>query len=97
MYATAQVINIDSLKRELQVRKHDTDMVYTMDWLSFQFNVRDQYDSSLFYANAALELSQRINYEKGKGYSYINLGNYYSHFTDYSKALNYYSEAKRIM
>ena len=97
IHGIAQVISIDSLKRELHVPKHDTDLVYTMGWLSYQFNVRDQYDSALYYAKAALELSERINYEKGKGYAYIDFGNYYAHFADYPKALNYYSEAKRIM
>jgi len=93
----SQVLSIDSIRRELHIPKHDTAMVYTMGWLSFQLAIRDQHDSSLYYAKKAFELSDRINYEKGRGYASILFGNYYYHFGDYSTAIKYYSESRRIM
>ena len=94
---TSQVLSIDSIRRELNIPKNDTAMVFTFGWLSFQLGMRDQYDSSLYYAQKALDLSERVGYEKGKGYAAILFGNYYHHFSDYSKAIQYYSEARRIM
>ena len=96
--ATAQYLSIDSIRNELQIAKHDTDRIYTTGWLAHQLYLRGKYDSSFNYANETLAMSERINYEKGKGYAYILLGNHdLDYFKDYGRAIRYYSKAKRIM
>ena len=51
------------------------------------------YDSSFRYANAALHLSEKLNYPLGKGIATFNIGNSYYFKADIKNALTNYLSA----
>src|SRR5437868_4597950 len=53
-------------------------------------------DSVVRYCDLALALSEKLNYENGKGKSYTNLGLYYTSKGDYQKAIDLHLRAKTI-
>jgi tetratricopeptide (TPR) repeat protein len=55
------------------------------------------YDSSLSEAMKALQLAEKLNYEKGKGVAIFNAGNSYYFRLDAKRALAYYLDALRVM
>lgn len=55
------------------------------------------YDSSYQYASEALNLSEKLDYQKGKGIAIFNIGNGYYFTADYKSALLNYLKALRIL
>jgi hypothetical protein len=55
------------------------------------------YDSSYQYASEALSLSEKLEYQKGKGIAIFNIGNSYYFITDYKNTLLNYLKAERIL
>jgi two-component system NtrC family sensor kinase len=60
-----QNMQIDSIKHQLNIASNDTSRVLIMSDLSFAYSFRNP-DSSLIYANHAVELSEQINFPRGK-------------------------------
>lgn len=72
---------IDSLKQELAIARHDTSQVQILVKLGANYR-EAKLDTSILYAQQALDVAQRINYPKGKamalnslGFTYRLLGN----------------------
>ncbi|MBK8846401.1 MAG: hypothetical protein IPO27_07615 [Bacteroidetes bacterium] len=89
----AQQLSTDSLISAL--RKHipdDTVRAKLLNQISYNLRFQNR-DSSILLANQALELSHKLQYHRGKGSSYNNLGVYQQGF-DNRKALNFFNLAK---
>jgi serine phosphatase RsbU (regulator of sigma subunit)/tetratricopeptide (TPR) repeat protein len=74
----AQTSKSDSLKQVLETCNEDTLKVNTLISIC-QDLYRSSPDSAIFYGNEALDLSEKLNYQKGKAYAckYIGLGYYF--------------------
>jgi hypothetical protein len=55
------------------------------------------YDSSYQYASEALNLSEKLEYQKGKGIAIFNIGNSYYFTADYKNTMLNYLKALRIL
>jgi two-component system, NtrC family, sensor kinase len=88
--AFSQMESIDSLKKVLQTEKEDTNKVNAFLQLCY---IQGKPDSAIFYANQALFLSQKINYQKGEAESFYSMGfnlslnDEVTAFEDFQKAL----------
>jgi two-component system, NtrC family, sensor kinase len=79
---------IDSLNKVLQIQKEDTNKVNTLNELASIMIQRSDYSKSLEFANKALTLSETLNYKKGKGLAYKNIGGSHQNFEEALKYLN---------
>lgn len=80
-------LKIDSLMNVLKTAKEDTNKANTMNALSYHLSQKGDYDKSKKYANDALQLSEKINYKKGEGNAYNNIGIVYNYLGNYPEAL----------
>jgi serine phosphatase RsbU (regulator of sigma subunit) len=87
--ALAQQQEIDSLKNVLKTTKEDTSKILTLRVLSI-------YTDSLVYADEALKISQKLNYQKGLALSYAAYGDHYYRNQKYDLALDNYIKCKKI-
>lgn len=86
---------IDSLKQELKLNREDTTKVHILNKLCGEYQTIGEYDSVLYYGNAALKLAEKLNFSEGIASAYNNIGiiNYYK--GDYNLSLkNYISSLK---
>jgi tetratricopeptide (TPR) repeat protein len=66
--------NIDSLRKVLETQKEDTNRVNTLNWLAGSYVLMDDRKNGMEYADQALFLSKKIDFKKGKGEAYNNIG-----------------------
>ncbi|MCD4746840.1 MAG: tetratricopeptide repeat protein [Bacteroidales bacterium] len=90
----AQKTMIDSLESRLEEVK-DEDKVQTLIALSYNY-LRISVEKSLEYSNKALELSEKIDYQRGKAISYNMMAIGYSSSGDYNQGINYQLKALKI-
>lgn len=83
---------IDSLKALLPTLKDDTTKVNTLLELGTQL-FRSQPDEAILYSEDAIELSEQINFPKGRAYALKNIG--LSHYIkgNYPEVLNYWEQS----
>ena len=86
LYLPAQQNVNDSLRQLLTVTREDTAKINLLNRLAGSF-VESKPDSVLFYANTALELSRKINFDKGEIATLLNTAAGYTLSGNYSKAL----------
>ncbi len=86
---------IDSLKRVFKVSKIDTAKVGLLNKIASEFKEINP-DSTSFYANKALQLSAKLNYDFGKANGEVNLGNASIVLGDYTNAKLHFRKAKAI-
>ena len=92
----AQTSEIDSLENLLH--KHslkDTVRVNLLNKLAYELYTRD-IDKTLRYAEEANDLSNQLNYEKGRAKSWVLKGIYYDEKSDFPAALTCYEKALGI-
>lgn len=86
---------LENLKNKVLTAKDDTNkvklLISTSSYLS-----NSQYKNAMNYANQALELSEKLNYVKGKVSALNCLADAYWFHSDYDKAQQYYFKAYRI-
>lgn len=85
----------DSLKNILKTSLPDSVRVKVLNQLSFRLSGNNP-DMSLVYAQEALELALKINYERGVSKSYNSLGIVMRVQGDYLNALTYFFQALKI-
>ena len=85
--------NVDRLNERLKSQNGDTDEVNTLLLLS---NLALNNSDGLVYANKALTLAEKINFKKGKGDAYSELGDHYFRKNQFSKAREFYFIAIQI-
>lgn len=79
---------IDSLYLVLSNSKEDTNRVNTLNALSLNAGwLIGEYDTAWSYAQEAKLLSEKLNYKKGLGYAYNNLGAVYYNQSKFPQAL----------
>src|SRR4249919_3464764 len=86
LFLSAQQNKNDSLRHLLFVSKEDISKVNLLNQLSRNFNDSNP-DSNLFYGLQALELSRKINYNKGEIDALLSTCAGFSLSGNYSKAL----------
>jgi len=86
LFLSAQQNKNDSLHQLLFVAKEDTSKVKLLNQLSRNF-IESKPDSNLFYGLQALELSRKINYNKGEIDALLNTCAGFTFSGNYSKAL----------
>lgn len=65
----AQQEELDSLQQLLHKQADDTSKVNTLNELSYVYYQTVVYDSELYYAQQALNLSQKLNWKRGMAVS----------------------------
>lgn len=91
----AQNAKIDSLNKAMQKTNSDIDKAEIYNLLADEYKSVTP-DKAFFYANKALELSKKIEYNIELGSAYNNLGNANVIIGDYSKALDFFSKAQLV-
>jgi len=87
---------VDSLRQKLYSKNiPDTTRVNIYNNIALFFEEKAS-DSSLYYANAALKLSQKINYINGCGKAYNTIGSYYNGKGEYQTALAHFIDGYKI-
>lgn len=94
-FAWAQNPVIDSLKKVLQKTRIDTSKVNTYNLIADQFKESNP-DSTLFYANKAVALSQKISFDFGLANAAMNKGNANIILSRYKKALIDFGQAEQL-
>ena len=90
--ASAQSSLIDSLEHLLDSRLEDTTQVRVLNSLAFEYWNSDP-EKLLSYAKRASALSDKLNFENGKGRSLRMMGIYYWAKGRYDSALFYFEKA----
>src|SRR3990170_4605654 len=75
LFSFSQNTQLDSLLTALKTVKEDTSKVNILNDIFLEYEYTD-YKKAKEYLNKALELSQRIDYKKGLGTTYMYLGFY---------------------
>jgi len=94
--AHAQTAKIDSLRAIILKQQSDTTKVNLLNELSNEFFKSGNYDSVLDNSQRAAALANSINYKKGEGLAYIDLGWYYYTINNYTLAMRHALQAKRV-
>lgn len=92
----AQQEELDSLQQLLHKQADDTSKVNTLNELSYVYYQTAVYDSELYYAQQALNLSQKLNWKRGMAVSLKNIGSACDDMGNNSDALYYYGRALNI-
>lgn len=92
----AQQNKIDSLLTLLKTDKDDTNKVIHFNYLASKYRSIGELDKTLQYGSSGLELSKKINYDKGTSDSYSTIGIVYQNKGNYEKALENYIFSLRI-
>ena len=85
----SQTKEIDSLKLVLTKTNSDTGKINILNELSYCIYMTFDYETCLTLAKEALALSEKNNYDKGKGYALINIACYYLDKSNFPEAIKY--------
>src|SRR5690606_34561646 len=86
---TQSLHNTDSLRKALILQKEDTNKVKLLYNLSFSYTAGSYADTALVYAQRALDLAEKLNYEPGIFWSEITLGESFARLGNYPLSLDY--------
>jgi len=91
----AQQRKIDSLKALISKDKADTNKINHLNRASDEYKKVGNYDSSLHYSHAAMQLAQTLKFNNGIANAYNCIGNVYNNQGNYPEALkNYFASLK---
>lgn len=91
----AQQTEKDSLLSLLKVDKDDTTKVNHLNSLSLGLRKSGNFDTALYYAHQAKNLSEKIKFQKGLALALNNAGNIYIEQGNYGAALeNHFASLK---
>lgn len=79
---------IDSLENQLLSQVNDSNRVKTLDKLAFRYSTLNP-ETGIKFAEEALKISKSINWSKGIGLSYLDLGMNYSKNSNNEKAIDF--------
>ena len=92
----AQTSNRDSLLNLLKKDKEDTNKVIHLYKLCYEFDAIGEYDKGLQYGKQSLSLAEKIQFKKGIGNAYSNMGIIYDDLGNLPEALKHYNIALKI-
>src|SRR5437899_1083530 len=88
---------IDSLLSVIKSAKEDTNLVATMNDLSWKYMVKGKNEEAIAYAEKALKLGEKLGYKYGAAVSYHNWATVFKRQGDFDKALEKDQIALKIM
>jgi len=91
-FCFAQSAKVDSLQNILRKSGGDTLEVNVLNALVLEYRKTDP-ERALKYSDQALALSEKIDFKKGKGNTFLMKGAVYFDLGNYEKALEYYSKS----
>jgi tetratricopeptide (TPR) repeat protein len=94
--APAQRRKLDSLLTLRQTDKEDTNKVYHLVRILWEYKNLGKYDSALQAGNEGLVLGKKLNYKRGLAKLYNNIGIAYAEQSIYDKALENHLASLRI-
>lgn len=95
--AFTQNYDVDSLQQFINSSKEDTLKINSQLILSKTYLADFNYLKEVkIILDSALKLSQKLNFEKGIGYSYLYYGHYYWRKVDYPSAIEYLSKSLTV-
>ncbi|MCR9253167.1 MAG: tetratricopeptide repeat protein, partial [bacterium] len=94
-YVVSGQDKVDSLRQVILNEPVDTLRIEALNLLS-QMLYRSEGDSSKIFANRALELSQKIGYNRGIAYSYHNLATNFLTKGEYDSAIWYFEKSLQL-
>jgi class 3 adenylate cyclase/tetratricopeptide (TPR) repeat protein len=94
---SAQNSEIDSLKKALRIQTEDTNKANLLNMLSRNLWVIGDNKNSRLIANQALSLSEKLNFIKGKGYAFHNLGKVNIYENNILDGFKCFSQSLRLM
>jgi class 3 adenylate cyclase len=83
---------IDSLQTILKTAGQDTDRVNILNTLSYEL-LYSNTDTTIYYANQAKNLSEKLNYSRGIASAYLRLGQAYNNLGSYDQSQLFLSKA----
>ena len=86
---------LDSLNLVYQTAKHDTTKILILTHIAFEYG-SNKPDTSLLLAEKALQMSEKIGFEKGKENAYYQIGRVHSAKGKYPQALKFYQNSLSI-
>jgi tetratricopeptide (TPR) repeat protein len=92
----AQTKTIDSLAKDLQTQKEDTNKVNTLNELAYEFTYNADSQKSFRFANQAISLAEKINYKKGKALAFFRLGISYGWHNNIAEADKNFNTALKL-
>ena len=96
----SQLLAQDNYLAELQGKlssSKDSNLVRTYNLLGNYYSLQEEYDSSEFYYNKVLSLSNEIGFPKGLCWAYGNLGRIqYVHYSNFEKAIELYLKGLEV-
>lgn len=95
MSALCQNEKVDSMKNQLTQQSDDSLKVENLLAIS-KSTFRFEPDTAIVYANKAIDLATRIDYQKGLGYGLKNVGLAYYIKGDFTEVLNYWKQSLAI-
>ena len=84
---TGQQKKIDSVKNVIKISALDSNKVNSLNFLSRQYYLVGNYDSSIISANEAKSLGEKIGFKRGSANALNNLGNDYMLMGKYDDAI----------
>ena len=90
--SVAQNTAIDSLQAILKTAGEDTNKVNALNLLSYELLYSDT-DTTIYYANLAKDLSEKLGYSKGTAAAYLRLGQAYNNLGSYDLSQSFLSKA----
>lgn len=84
------------LKKLEKINTSDTIAIQYFNYLAQLYGRIDSYDTSLYYANRAIDLAEKFNYKKHLGASFAAVGSLFVMKGNYSEAESYYQKALEI-
>ena len=91
--AYTQQARLDSLTSAIKTMERDSSMVLALNDLSSEYLQSDNQTKALRYANEALQLAEKIEYLRGKGYALKNMGLVYYYQGDYLNVMEYWTKS----
>lgn len=91
----AQYTLLDSLKNELNTTRNDSIKMYLLTELCYQYINIDSAEAKV-YLDRMLKNAETTKYTFEKAEALRIAANYYSAFTDYERALDYYKKAEQV-
>jgi serine phosphatase RsbU (regulator of sigma subunit) len=102
VYASSQLLraqippSLDSLVISTNKMKPDSMKVKKLIAVSLEFILIGQLDTSIYYSTAALDLADKIKFEKGSALALIKIAQANTYKANYPVALDHYLKALRI-
>jgi class 3 adenylate cyclase len=92
----AQESETDSLLELLELQRRDTTQVNLLNEISIAFLMEEDFDKSIQYAEQSLELSEELQFARGKAYALKNLGLVEYYQGNFTRVFDFWTQSLQI-